>query len=84
MSSGSYYDDFNDEHYPEDPSNSSEWLMQMFIGIDELRILYSHVCYAIETWPGSPARPAEEQEYLKYLRGKLFSMLCEYQFTEGK
>jgi len=54
------------------------------MGIDELRILYDHVCFSIETWPGSPRRPAEEQEYLKYLKGKLFSMICEYQFTEGK
>ena len=80
MSSDSYYDDFDGKEY----SGDEKWLMQIIMGIDELRILYSHVCYAIETWPGSPARPAEEQEYLKHLKGKLFSMICEYQFTEGQ
>ena len=80
MSSNSFYDDFDGEEY----TGEEDWLMQIFMGIDELRLLYSHICYAIETWPGSPARPPEEQEYLLNLKQRLFAMICEYQFTETK
>ena len=27
-----------------------EWMMQITMGIDELRLLYDHVCYSIEMW----------------------------------
>ena len=80
MSSNSFYDDFDGEEYTGD----EEFLMQIFMGIDEIRVLYSHVCYAVDTWPGSPARPPEEQEYLKSLKQRLFAMMCEYQFSETK
>ncbi len=59
-----------------------EYDFQWYIGIGEIRMLYSHVCYAIETWPGSPRRPAEEQEYLKSLRTRLFAMIADYSFSE--
>jgi len=54
----------------------------MYLGIDEIRMLYEHICFSIETWPGSPRRPAEEQEYLKLLKNRLFAMLAEYSFSE--
>tara|TARA_B100002019_G_scaffold209999_1_gene182596 strand:- start:463 stop:711 length:249 start_codon:yes stop_codon:yes gene_type:complete len=82
MNSDSFYDEFDDEEYTREQTD--EWLMQVFMGIGEVRLLYNHVCYAIETWPGSPARPAEEQEYLMHLKQKLFAMICDYQFTEGQ
>ena len=56
--------------------------MEMHMGHDEVRMLYNHICYAIQTWPGSPARPAEEQEYLQILKTRLFAMLTEYTFYE--
>jgi hypothetical protein len=62
--------------------NQGEWVMEMHMGHDEVRMLYNHVCYAIQTWPGSPARPAEEQEYLQILKTRLFAMLTEYTFYE--
>jgi hypothetical protein len=68
------------EHLP-DPSEE-EYDFTMFIRIEEIRILYSHVCYAIETWPGSPRRPAEEQEYLKSFKNRLFAMIADYSFSE--
>ena len=77
MSSNSFYDDFDGEEY----TGEEDFLMQIFMGIDEIRVLYSHVCYAIETWPGSPAGPPEEQEYLMNLKQRLFAMICEYQFS---
>ena len=62
--------------------NQGEWIMEMQMGHDEIRMLYDHICYAIQTWPGSPARPAEEQEYLQILKTRLFAMLTEYTFYE--
>jgi len=47
-------------------------------------MLYSVICYALETWPGYPARPLEEQEYLMYMKGKIFAMILDYQFSEGQ
>ena len=59
-----------------------EFDFAMYLSIEEIRILYEHICFAIETWPGSPRRPPEEQEYLKILKNRLFAMLAEYSFTE--
>jgi len=63
----------------EDPSG---YTFQMFLSIEDVRSMYSHVCYAIKTWPGSPARPPEEQEYLMKLKTQLFAMIADYSFTE--
>tara|TARA_B100000902_G_C26764463_1_gene647261 strand:- start:325 stop:528 length:204 start_codon:yes stop_codon:yes gene_type:complete len=62
--------------------DQDEWIMEMHMGHSEIRMLYDHICYAIQTWPGSPARPAEEQEYLLVLKSRLFAMLSEYIFYE--
>ena len=59
-----------------------EYDFTMYLCIEEIRTLYSHVCYAIETWPGSPRRPAEEQEYLLTLKNRLFAMIADYSFSE--
>ena len=39
-----------------------DWYCSMNMGIDEVRLAYQHISFALETWPGSPARPPEEQE----------------------
>ena len=52
-----------------------DWSMH----ISEVKMFHDHLCYAIETWPGSPRRPVEEQEFLKFMRSKTFAMLMEYQ-----
>lgn len=57
-----------------------DWYCTVEMGIDEVRMLYSHVCYSLEMWPGSPARPAEEQEYLRILKMRLFSMISDHSF----
>lgn len=57
-----------------------EWHVTIKLPIEEIRLLYGHVCYGLETWPGSPRRPVEEQEYLQYLKHKLASMLMQYSF----
>jgi len=47
---------------------------------DEVRTLLYAVQEAIRVWPGSPTRPAEEQEQLQALRSSLFTMTLEMQF----
>lgn len=42
-----------------------------------IRTLYDAVSDALEYWPGSPAREAEQQEEYRQLKMLLFSMLCE-------
>ena len=44
---------------------------------DEIRTLNYAVNEAIRVWPGSPARPAEEQEMLQSLRDTFFRMILE-------
>tara|TARA_B100001059_G_scaffold72425_1_gene69618 strand:+ start:668 stop:898 length:231 start_codon:yes stop_codon:yes gene_type:complete len=73
------YDEFDDY----DPLEEMDWYVQLNMGINELRLFYDHICYSIEIWPGSPARPAEEQEYLKSLKYKTYAMLLEYQRDQG-
>ena len=62
--------------------NPENYDFEMYLTVDEIRMLYNHVCYSIETWPGYPRRPIEEQEYLKNLKNRLFAMLADYSFTE--
>ena len=52
--------------------------------IEEVRMLYNIVCSHIEMFPGPQIRPAEELEYLKYLRNRLFAMMSDYNYTEMK
>ena len=80
---GLQYGDY-DEDDDFDPSLGMDWYAQVNMGIDETRMLYSVICYALETWPGHPARPLEEQEYLMYMKGKIFAMILDYQFSEGQ
>ena len=60
-----------------------DWFCSMNMGIEELRVFYDHICYSIEVWPGSPRRPAEEQEYLKILKSRVFAMIMQYQLDNS-
>ena len=51
--------------------------VEISMTIDDTRLLYQAVCDAIEYWPGSPRRPAKEQEDLFRMKTFLFSILCE-------
>ena len=44
---------------------------------EEVRTLLYAVQEAIRVWPGSPARPVEEQEQLQALKRDLFTMTLE-------
>lgn len=57
-----------------------DWYASMNLGIVECRMLYDHVNYSIKMWPGSPARPAEEQEYLHVLKTRLAGIIMQYNF----
>lgn len=57
-----------------------DWYASFNMGIQEVRSLYAIICYAHETWPGSPARPAEEQEHLRSLKMRLFAIMSQYAF----
>ena len=58
-----------------------DWYCEFKMGIHDVKSLYSVICYSLEMWPGSPARPAEEQEYLHMIKQQLFAMLADYTFT---
>ena len=51
--------------------------------IEDIRLLHHCVIKRLETWEGSPARPAEEQEHLWYMRNSLYRMMLDYQFNES-
>jgi len=57
-----------------------EWYCEVRMNITEIRSLYQVISYALEVWPGSPARPAEEQEYLLHMKKQLFAMISDYNF----
>ena len=48
--------------------------------IDGIYALKSVIDYAIEKWPGAPARPWEEQEFLWGMRDTLQRCLLEHSF----
>jgi hypothetical protein len=47
------------------------------VNADVCRTLYQAVSDAIEVWPGSPARPPEQQEQYRQMKLFLFSIICE-------
>lgn len=49
----------------------------MYLGPDDVRALSYAINEAIRLWPGSPARPAEEQETLYRLKMAVFAMSME-------
>jgi hypothetical protein len=65
-------DDFN--------SDDVEFDYQIYLRIEDIRLLHHCVLKRIEKWEGSPARPAYEQEHLWYLRDSLYRMILEYKF----
>lgn len=52
-------------------------MVEMEMSTEDCRTLYTAVCDAIHYWPGSPARPPEEQVKLQQMKLFLFSIMCE-------
>ena len=55
---------------------------QLDVGIEDIYLLYHCVQETIKNWPGSPARPAEEQEQLWELRDNLYRCILDHKFHE--
>lgn len=51
--------------------------IEIEMSLEDCRTLYQAVCDALENWPGSPARPAQQQEQFRSLKFFLFSIMCE-------
>jgi len=48
--------------------------------INGIKNLKSSIDYLLQVWPGSPARPAEEQEDLWRLRDQLNACILQHTF----
>ena len=71
----SEYDSFNDD---------DDVVYSLDLNIDAIKALHSHLEYSIQMWPGAPRRPAEEQEFLHYLRNCMFTMMLEHSFENNE
>ena len=63
-----------------DDNNNLEWEGSLHLPIHAVHQLREMVRYCIQTWPGSPARPAEEQEFAQVLLLSLNQMALEHSF----
>jgi len=61
-------------------NNGPDYIVDLTI--EDIRLLHHCVIKRLEMWEGSPARPAEEQEHLWYVRDSLYRMMLDYQFHE--
>jgi hypothetical protein len=64
----------------QDGYGGDEWLCSMTMNIHMIRSLYDTICYSYQMWPGAPARPYEEQEFLISMKERLFAMIMEHSF----
>ena len=60
--------------------NDDEWSAELKMDIRGVRMLSNLLGFAREVWPGSPARPAEEQEFIMYLQEIMNRLTLEYNF----
>tara|TARA_B100000678_G_scaffold228644_1_gene196662 strand:+ start:230 stop:433 length:204 start_codon:yes stop_codon:yes gene_type:complete len=51
------------------------------LGINDVRVLHYAISEAIKNWPGAPARPAEEQQYLWQARDWTKKIILEHTFN---
>ena len=61
---------------------TDEWACTLTLNIQEVRAMYDHFDYSIKMWPGSPARPADEQEWMDIMKKRMFAMIQEYNFDK--
>ena len=64
-----------------DTPEEFEWESTIHLKIEAVYALRSVLKYALETWPGSPARPAEEQEFLFTMIELTNRLALEYSFV---
>ena len=61
------------------PSND-EWESQLHLNIEAVQQLTELLEYFIQMWPGSPARPPEEQEFARTLLECMRRLKLEHSF----
>jgi len=62
--------------------NEEESYFQFELTPEDARVLFYAVDQAIKLWPGSPQRPAEEQQQLQHLHKMFFAMKMDVIFQE--
>ena len=68
-----------DELYFPEPEEDG-WMMSLDLDINAVRSLHDSLNHYLEIWPGAPRRPADEQEFIRYIRNKLFMGMTDYNF----
>ena len=66
---------------PQESMNEERYMVELTAG--DVHLLHHCIEETIKNWPGSPARPVEEQEHLWYLRDSMYRMLLEYRFNHS-
>ena len=61
--------------------NEERYMVELTV--DDVHLLHHCIEETIKNWPGSPARPVEEQEHLWYLRDSMYRMVLEYRFNNS-
>ena len=61
--------------------NEEGYMIQL--STDDVNLLHHCVEETLKYWPGAPARPAEEQEHLWYLRDSMYRMVLETKFNNS-
>ena len=61
-------------------NNPEDWRAQFELDINAVRMMRDHLNYAIQMWPGAPARPYQEQDFLQKIRDQMSAMAMEYSF----
>jgi hypothetical protein len=56
---------------------------QINLTIEDIRLIHHSVQETLKFWPGSPARNADEQEHLWYLRDSFFRIMMDYNFNKN-
>ena len=71
-----------DEYDFDKNEDDLEWWAEQRMNIREVRMIYSSLCHYQSNWEKyNGGRPPEEMEFLNWYRGKLFSMISDYNFT---
>ena len=60
-----------------------EWWVQLKLDAKEVRLLYSMITFYLSNYASSPGRPPDEQSYLTFLKGELYKMIQDYNFTHN-
>ena len=71
-----------DEYDFAKPEDDMEWWAEHRMSIREVRMIYSSLSHYTSNWEAiNCGRPKEEIEFLNWYKGKLFSMIADYNFT---